>query len=89
MFSLYTQIWDSNYLVSIFILVVYQLWKQWNSYQRLAKFRGPFWASVTNLWMAKNMTSGEKHKRVSSTMEEDGKSIYQESGREENLTFNR
>jgi hypothetical protein len=72
MYSFCAQVWDNKYLITFIFVAIYQSWKQWVSYHRLAKFKGPFWASVTNLWMARNMVSGEIHKKVSSTMEEYG-----------------
>ena len=43
------------------LLVSYILYLQWASYRRLAQFRGPFWASLTNLWMAQSISKRKSH----------------------------
>lgn len=38
-------------LFSIVLVIITS--QQYMSWRRLSQFRGPFWASITNLWMAK------------------------------------
>jgi hypothetical protein len=47
-------------LVVLFLLGVVVL-VEGTSYNRLSNFKGPFWASVTNLWMAKSVYYRNAH----------------------------
>lgn len=45
----------------ILLLFGFIFWRQWSSYRRLAKFKGPFVAQFTNLWMANAVASKRQH----------------------------
>lgn len=43
------------------LLVGLIAWQQWLSYHRLSQFKGPFWYSVTNLWLANSILHRRAH----------------------------
>ena len=51
---------DVKYPVLV-IFVVYFVFQQWQSYRRLSSFPGPFWASLTNLWLARSVSRRRAH----------------------------
>jgi len=50
-------------LVQILVATVLGIviFQQYMSWRRLSQFRGPFWASVTNLWMANSIAHRRPH----------------------------
>lgn len=51
---------DAKYPVLV-IFVIYFVFQQWQSYQRLSSFPGPFWAGLTNLWLARSVSRRRAH----------------------------
>jgi hypothetical protein len=43
------------------LFVVYVLFQQWQSYRRLSQFKGPFWAGLTSLWLARSVSRRRAH----------------------------
>jgi hypothetical protein len=52
-------LYAARYLLGLLFGTI--LWKQWSSYRRLSQFKGPFWASITNLWMADMVSRKRQH----------------------------
>lgn len=53
-------LWATRYQC-LTLLVGLLLFQQWISWRRLSQFRGPFWASFTNLWMANSIAQRRAH----------------------------
>jgi hypothetical protein len=53
-------IYSTRYQI-LALLVGSVIWQQWASYRRLSQFKGPFWASLTNLWMANSVVNRKQH----------------------------
>ena len=51
---------DAKYLTLV-LFIVYVLWQQWQSYRRLSQFKGPLWAGITNLWLARSVSRKRAH----------------------------
>jgi hypothetical protein len=63
--------YTAKYLIPLLVSVV--AWQSWNSWYRLSQFRGPFWASVTNLWMANSVAHRRAHLDLFDVSEKYGK----------------
>lgn len=53
-------LFNVRYLLVALFLGAY-VWAQCTSYYRLSNFRGPFWASITNLWMVRSVYLRRAH----------------------------
>lgn len=51
---------DVKYPVVV-LFVLFVLFQQWRSYRRLSQFKGPFWAGITSLWMARSVSRRRAH----------------------------
>jgi CDP-diglyceride synthetase len=49
--STLTLLFTARYLLAIFLTIIVSL--RWITYRRLSNFKGPFWAGITNLWLAR------------------------------------
>jgi len=58
--SVLSILYDAKYFALV-PLVVYVLWQQWQSHRRLSQFKGPFWAGITNLWLARSVSRKRAH----------------------------
>ena len=59
--SMLDVLFNFKYLLLISFLLGVVVLVEWISYNRLSNFKGPFWASVTNLWMAKSVYYRNAH----------------------------
>lgn len=51
---------DAKYALLV-LIVGFFLLQQWQSYRRLAQFKGPYWAGITNLWLARSVSRRRAH----------------------------
>jgi hypothetical protein len=51
---------DTKYPLLVLVVGFFAL-QQWQSYRRLAQFKGPFWAGITNLWLARSVSRRRAH----------------------------
>ena len=58
--SVLEALYAARYQVLLLVLGAF-VWQQWSSYHRLSRFKGPFLAQFTNLWMARSVASKRQH----------------------------
>lgn len=46
-------------LLGISLTIIVSL--QWTAYRRLSNFKGPFWAGITNFWLARRVYLRQTH----------------------------
>lgn len=52
---------DAKIPLLFVLLAVYFLFQQWQSYRRLSQFKGPLWAGLTSLWLARSVSRRQAH----------------------------
>lgn len=58
--SIIEALFASKYVVLVLFLAIITA-LQFKSYNRLSNFKGPFWAGMTNMWMAKSVYYRNAH----------------------------
>jgi len=61
------------YILPVVALVAYVVYQRF--FSPLAKVPGPFWASLTRLWMMKHSWDGDMHRVMIDLHEKDGKLV--------------
>lgn len=67
---------SQNAAILVFVLVVAYAIYQYFVYQRLAQFKGPLWASLTELWLAKVTWESRIHTELREINDRYGKATY-------------